>query len=51
MISLEKSMILTSLQKLPNNESDLGKIIVAHSFKCLPKKQKITQSGHTGWVQ
>ena len=34
MISLEKWMILTPLQKLPNNEGGLGK--------------KIAQSGHTG---
>ena len=33
-------MILTPLQKLPNNEGDLGKIIVATGFECLPKKQK-----------
>ena len=26
---------------------DLGKIIVATGFECLPKKQKIAQSGHT----
>ena len=47
MISLEKWMILTRLQKLPNNVRDLGKIIVATSFECLPKKQKIAQSGYT----
>ena len=41
-------MILRPLQKLPNNVGDLGKIIVATSFECLPKKQKIAQSGHTG---
>ena len=29
MISLEKWMILTPLQKLPNNMGDLAKIIVA----------------------
>ena len=51
MISLEKRMILTPLLKLPNNEGDLGKIIVATSFECLPKKQKIAKSGHTGGVQ
>ena len=49
-------MILTPLQKLPNNEGDLGKIIVATSFECLAKKQDIAQSGHTGdsiqeWLQ
>ena len=41
-------MILTPLQKLPNNVVDLGKIIVATSFEWLPKVQKIAQSGHTG---
>ena len=41
-------MILTPLQKLPNNVGDLGKIIVATSFEWLPKVQKIAQSGHTG---
>ena len=40
-------MILTPLQKLPNNVGDLGKIIVATSFEWLPKVQKIAQSGHT----
>ena len=40
-------MILTPLQKLPNNVGDLDKIIVATGFECLPKKQKIAQSGHT----
>ena len=40
-------MILTHLQKLPNNVGDLGKIIVATSFEWLPKVQKIAQSGHT----
>ena len=40
-------MILTPLQKLPNNVSNLGKIFVATSFEWLPKVQKITQSGHT----
>ena len=49
MISLEKWMILTPLQKLPNNVGDLGKIIVAKCFEKLPKAQKIAQSGHTGW--
>ena len=43
MISLEKWMILTPLQKLPKNVRDLGKLIVAKGFK---KLQKITQSGH-----
>ena len=40
-------MILTPLQKLPNNVSDLGRIIVATGFELLPKLQKIAQSGHT----
>ena len=33
--------------KLPNNEGNLGKIIVATGFEWLPKVQKIAQSGHT----
>ena len=41
-------MLLIHLQKLPNNVGNLGKIIVATGFECLPKKQKIAQSGHTG---
>ena len=41
-------MILTPLQKLPNNVGNLGKIIVGTVFEWLPKVQKITQSGHTG---
>ena len=41
-------MILTPLQKLPNNVCNLGKIIVATGFELLPKVQKIAQSGHTG---
>ena len=44
-------MILTPLQKLPNNVSNLGKIIVATSFEWLPKVQKIAQSGHTDNVR
>ena len=43
-------MILTPLQKLPNNVGDLGKIIVAASFEWLPKVQKIAKSGHTGYI-
>ena len=43
-------MILTPLQKLPNNVGDLGKIIVAASFECLPKVQKIAKSGHTAEI-
>ena len=34
-------MILAPLQKLTNNVSNLGKIIVATSFEWLPKVQKI----------
>ena len=37
-------MLLTPLNKLPNNVGNLGKIIVDTG---LPKKQKIAQSGHT----
>ena len=40
-------MILTPLQKLPNNVGNLGKIIVATSFEWLPKVQKIAQCDHT----
>ena len=47
MISLEKSIILTPLQKLPNKLGDLRKIIVATSFEWLTKVQKIAYSGHT----
>ena len=46
MISLQKWMILTPLQKLPKNVGDLGKLIVAKGFEWLPKVQKIAQSGH-----
>ena len=49
MISLEKSYILTPLQKLPKNVGDLGKLIVAKGFKKLPNVQNIAQSGHTDW--
>ena len=49
MISLEKWLILTPLQKLPKNVGDLGKLIVAKGFEKLPKVQKIAQSGHTGY--
>ena len=48
MISIEKWMILTPLQKLPKNVGDLDKLIVANGFEWLPKVQKIAQSGHTG---
>ena len=51
MISLEKWLILTPLQKLPKNVGDLGKLIVDKGFKNLPKVQKIAQSGHTGRKQ
>ena len=47
MVSLEKWIILTPLQKLPKNVGDLGKLIVAKGFKKLPKVQNIAQSGHT----
>ena len=40
-------MILATLQKLPKNVKDLGKLIVAKGFKKLPKVQKIANSGHT----
>ena len=39
MVSLEKRMILTPLQKLPKNWGDWGKLIVANGFKKLPKVQ------------
>ena len=39
MISLEKWLILTALQKLPKNVRDLYKLIVAKDFKKLPKVQ------------
>ena len=37
MISQEKLMTLTPLQKMPKNVEDLGKLIVAKGFKKLPK--------------
>jgi len=40
-------MMLTPVQKLPNNVGNLGKIIVATGFEWLSKVQKIAQSGHT----
>ena len=40
MISLEKVLILTPLQKLPKNERDLGKLIVAKGLKSCPKSNK-----------
>ena len=36
MILIEKSYILTPLQKLLQNDRDLGKLIVAKGFKKLP---------------
>ena len=39
MIPQEKWLILTPLQKLPNNVGYLAKLIVAKSFKNLPKLQ------------
>jgi len=48
MVSLEKCIILTPLQKLTKNGEDWGKLIVAKGFKKLPKVQNIAQSGHTG---
>ena len=47
MVSLEKWMILTHLQKLPKNGEDWGKWIVTKGFEKLPKVQNIAQSGHT----
>ena len=39
MISLEKWLFLTLLQKLPKNVADMGKLIVAKGFENLPKVQ------------
>ena len=39
MISVEKLRVWTSLQKLPKNVGDLGKLILAKGFKNLPKVQ------------
>ena len=39
MVSQEKWMILTTLQKLHKNGGDWGKLIVAKDFKKLPKVQ------------
>ena len=47
MITQEKWMILTPLQKLPKNVEDSDKLIVAKGLKKLSKVQKIAQSGHT----
>ena len=38
-ILLEKIKILTTLQKLPENVGDLGKLIVAKGFELMPKVQ------------
>ena len=46
MISIEKWIILTPLQKLPNNVGDLGKIIAAPALNGC-QSTKIAQSGHT----
>ena len=50
MISQEKWMVLTHLQKLPKNVRVLDKLIVSKGFNKLPKVQKIAQSGHTEFV-
>ena len=39
MISLEKLRILTPLQKLPKNEGNLAKLIVATGFEKMAKVQ------------
>ena len=39
MVSLEKWLILTPLQKLLKNGGDWGKLIVSKGFKKLPKAQ------------
>ena len=39
MISQENWLIFGPLQKLPKNEGDWGKIIVAKGFKKLPEVQ------------
>ena len=39
MISLEKWIILTPLQKLSKNVGDLGKLIVSKGFEWVPKVQ------------
>ena len=41
-----RKLILTPI-KIPKNEGDLGKIVVATGFEKLPKVQQIAQSGHT----
>ena len=47
MFSLEKWMILISLQKLPKRVEDLDKLDVAKGFKSLHIVRYIAQSGHT----
>ena len=47
MISLEKWLILTPLQKLPKNVRDLGKLIVPKGFKKLPINRPIWS--HCRW--
>ena len=39
MISLEKWQILTTLQKIPKDTGNLGKIIVAVGYEKLPEVQ------------
>ena len=39
MVSLEKRMILTPLQKLTKNGEDWGKLIVAKGLKSCPKSK------------
>ena len=42
MISIEKWLISTPLQKLSENVGDLGKLIVAKGFKNVPKSNLVT---------
>ena len=39
MVTLKRCLILITLQKLPKNVGDLGKLTVAKGFKKLPKVQ------------
>ena len=39
--------IFTTVQKMPKNVGDLGKLIVVVGFEKLPKVQYIPQAGHT----
>ena len=50
MVSLEKWILLTPLQKLTKNGEDWDKLIVTKGFKKLPKVQNIAQSGHTAYI-